>query len=92
MGGFGVISHMISSIKMNRNQLPKSKPLSEQAKLYKATDKGKPLIYVNRMSKKERELFLNKLRENKISSHIQLVLVFILMLVAVILFAFLVSG
>ena len=84
MGGFGVISNMISSIKMNRNQLPKSKPLSEQAKLYKATDKGKPLQYANKMSKEERELFLHKLKMKKLSSQIQLIYIFVFILVVLV--------
>lgn len=92
MGGFGVISNMISSIKMNRNQLPKGKTLSEQAKLYKATDKGKPLHFGNYMSKEERELFLQKLKDQKLKSQIQLIYVLALILVAVVTVLVLVSG
>lgn len=92
MGGFGVISNMISSIKMNRNQLPKSKSLSEQAKLHKATNKGKPLRYANKMTKKERELFLHKLKVKKLSSQIQLVYVFAFILIAVVIVILLIKG
>jgi hypothetical protein len=61
MGGEGSISAMIASMKNNNRRKNKNKPFSNYVKEY---SKGKP-ISAKEMTPKEKEIFLQKLKENR---------------------------
>lgn len=72
MGGFGVLVAMYRTLKENAKLLPERITFSELSKKYKRNKAAKPLVFEDKMTAEERSVFRKKLKENKLTSMMQL--------------------